>query len=859
MKKICGNLYEKESVGVLSFSFYTEYITNSRRKGACSLAHVRHRITDKRRADRKKGVMRMRTRNMMTPILAAALGLTIAFAAPAAYGWSQTALAAEEEQQPITVSMSAGSGIYAEAFTLTLTSEGAKTIYYTLDGSDPKTSSTRAEYTDGITIKDRSKEANYVSAVDPLLFDNANVRWKKRTKSYTTTRKAPADTDVDKGTVVKAVAVDANGNFGTVETNTYFVGTVAMHIKNAQKSAQAAGIPLSVMSISMNYEDLFDYEKGIYVKGKIFDEAVAKYLEENPKATTDMMNDQARRLPANYNQKGKDWERNAHIDYFVTDGTTLDCQLQQDCGIRIQGNYSRSDLMKGLRLYARADYGKKNFKYPFFENAKDDSGKTITKHKKLVLRNGGNYAFAGTKYNDAYWQSMLSDLDCETQGSRACVVYIDGEYWGLYILQQDFDDSYFEETHGVNKDSVVVYKASDADADEEYGYKLDEGTLPDGETDVNYFYRDLMNFFAEHKNLKNDADYEAFCKLVDPQSVMDFFAAQVWINNKWDWPGKNWSMWRTTTVDPNNAYADGRFRFCLYDLDFGGCGGSGEAYANTIRDDNYNTNVDAEGNYYNDRGLLGQNLKEAMNPSIQCFIMLMSNEKFRNAYKQELLDLSKKNFESSKATTVLTQFKNTYEPLFAQYYTRYNWSNDTTNGYAGYNSLKSFVEQRPNGIAQMNTWIDNFYKTGKDEEVIVIPSPSPSVTPSTEPSVKPSASPSSKPTPAPTVSPTKKPVPNPGQTKKTAKTKKIKKLGVKAKKKTKVIRVSTVGKAQVTIVVSKKIIVKGKKKVKKITKKTSAKGVVSFKLSKKLTKGTKITVTVHKKGYKTKKKSIKIK
>lgn len=801
----------------------------------------------------------MRTRNMMTPILAAALGLTIAFAAPAAYGWSQTALAAEEEQQPITVSMSAGSGIYAEAFTLTLTSEGAKTIYYTLDGSDPKTSSTRAEYTDGITIKDRSKEANYVSAVDPLLFDNANVKWKKRTKSYTTTRKAPADTDVDKGTVVKAVAVDANGNFGTVETNTYFVGTVAMHIKNAQKSAQAAGIPLSVMSISMNYEDLFDYEKGIYVKGKIFDEAVAKYLEENPKATTDMMNDQARRLPANYNQKGKDWERNAHIDYFETDGTTLDCQLQQDCGIRIQGNYSRSDLMKGLRLYARADYGKKNFKYPFFENAKDDSGKTITKHKKLVLRNGGNYAFAGTKYNDAYWQSMLSDLDCETQGSRACVVYIDGEYWGLYILQQDFDDSYFEETHGVNKDSVVVYKASDADADEEYGYKLDEGTLPDGETDVNYFYRDLMNFFAEHKNLKNDADYEAFCKLVDPQSVMDFFAAQVWINNKWDWPGKNWSMWRTTTVDPNNAYADGRFRFCLYDLDFGGCGGSGEAYANTIRDDNYNTNVDAKGNYYNDRGLLGQNLKEAMNPSIQCFIMLMSNEKFRNAYKQELLDLSKKNFESSKATTVLTQFKNTYEPLFAQYYTRYNWSNDTTNGYAGYNSLKSFVEQRPNGIAQMNTWIDNFYKTGKDEEVIVIPSPSPSVTPSTEPSVKPSASPSSKPTPAPTVSPTKKPVPNPGQTKKTAKTKKIKKLGVKAKKKTKVIRVSTVGKAQVTIVVSKKIIVKGKKKVKKITKKTSAKGVVSFKLSKKLTKGMKITVTVHKKGYKTKKKSIKIK
>ena len=66
---------------------------------------------------------------MMTPILAAALGLTIAFAAPAAYGWSQTALAAEEEQQPITVSMSAGSGIYAEAFTLTSVSYTHLDVY----------------------------------------------------------------------------------------------------------------------------------------------------------------------------------------------------------------------------------------------------------------------------------------------------------------------------------------------------------------------------------------------------------------------------------------------------------------------------------------------------------------------------------------------------------------------------------------------------------------------------------------------------------------------------------------------------------------------------------------------------------
>lgn len=36
------------------------------------------------------------------------------------------------------------------------------------------------------------------------------------------------------------------------------------HIKGIEASCKAAGVPLSIMSISMQYDDLFDYEKGIY-------------------------------------------------------------------------------------------------------------------------------------------------------------------------------------------------------------------------------------------------------------------------------------------------------------------------------------------------------------------------------------------------------------------------------------------------------------------------------------------------------------------------------------------------------------------------------------------------------------------
>lgn len=149
------------------------------------------------------------------------------------------------------------------------------------------------------------------------------------------------------------------------------------------------------------------------------------------------------------------------------------------------------------------------------------------------MRNGGNASFIA-KYNDAFWQSLLTELNCDTQASRVCIVYLNGEYWGIYILQEDFNDDYFENVHGVKKEDVIVYKG---DAEKyESGYKLDEGTLPGGETDEGYYLKELMDFFSTHSNLEKEEDYQEFAKLVDIDSVRDYFAAQIWVNNKWDWP-----------------------------------------------------------------------------------------------------------------------------------------------------------------------------------------------------------------------------------------------------------------------------------------------------------------------------------
>lgn len=589
------------------------------------------------------------------------------------------------------VKYSAQSGIYADEFKLELSCKNSKKIYYTTDGSDPRTSDSRIEYSEAISIAARNNDENVVSAVDPVLFSGNFSKYSYKNKVFETRAKTPGNSAVDKCTVIRACAEAEDGSYSQAFSGTYFIGSAEEHIKGLKESCEAAGKDLAVISISMEYDDLFDSKKGIYVKGSIFDKALEDYKNSGER----IEDETARQLDANYKQRGREWERNCHIDFFEFGTDKTELALSQDCGIRIQGNYSRSDLQKGFRLYARKDYGDNKFRYPVFgEELKDVSGKNIDSFKTLVLRAGGNCAFT-SKFNDTYWQDIAKSLDCTTKASRPCVVYLNGEYWGLYVLEEDYSDNYFEDHYGVTKEDVVVYKG-DAETYKK-GYSLDEGTLPDGESDESYFFNELNEFFKSHKDLSDDADFEEFSKLVDVESAKDYFLAEIWINNKWDWPGKNWSMWKTTTSDASNEYGDGRWRFMFYDMEFGGVSGEQDAYTNTVKEDNYKP-----------KGLLDM---DTNNPAVLCYAYLMTNDSFRSQFNDELSKLSDGVFEKEHALEVLDGYCDTYGPLFDQFFDRYPGSGSANDalygGYASADCIRSFLEKRADNIDKITDWINN--------------------------------------------------------------------------------------------------------------------------------------------------------
>ncbi len=596
----------------------------------------------------------------------------------------------ETEVLPPSVQLSHGSGIYAEEFQLTLTGLESGTVYYTLDGSDPAVSSTAIEYTAPVSITDRADAANVVSAVDPVLIAGSFNKPNKDRNGFVSELYAPEDEDVDKCTVIRTAVQLADGTFAGEASATYFIGTTEEHIAGLAESCAAAGGSLAVISISMNYDDLFGSESGIYVKGDIFDKALEEFLIEEKRVRD---GETARSLDANYKQRGREWEREAAMVMFEFEENGATQVLSQNCGVRIQGNYSRSDIQKGLRLYARKEYGDNNFRYAVFgEDYLNDDGDVMDKYKTLVLRAGGNCAFTA-KFNDTYWQSLLHDSACETKQSRPCVVYLNGEYWGLYVLEEDYSNDFFEDVHGVNKDNVVVYKG-DAET-YAIGYKLDEGDIPEGENE-DYYFSELIDFFNTHSDLKDQAAYEEFVKLVDPESVRDYFAVNVWINNKWDWPGKNWSMWKVTVTEDGNPYGDGRWRFCLYDIEFGGVSGGGDARTNTIKEDNYKPN-----------GLLDM---DTNNPAVLCFAYLMTNEGFRADFYDRLLGLSEGEFEKTAALEKLSEFEDIYGPLYEQFFTRYPETGDAdgalNGGYASSACIRDFINNRSGNIQRMIDWCE---------------------------------------------------------------------------------------------------------------------------------------------------------
>ncbi len=414
---------------------------------------------------------------------------------------------AEPERPPAAIAFSHAPGFHPDSFHLRLESSLPEaTIYYTTDGSPPDPAHTMTdEEWEQLPRESRRRTRVYREPLDiGRLIERDNDISTIET-SYPIERHAWTEPpeNIPKAAAVRAIAISGDSR-SAGRTATYFMSPDG---ENHHR--------MPVWSITTSRDGLFHPEYGIYVVGE--------------------------GEVANYDQRGVEWERRAHVEFFEEDGTR---RIAQEMGVRIHGQWSRTFAQKSLRLYSRTDYGPGRMSYPFFEN------KEIDDFNRLILRNGGNDWYDAL-LTDATLQTLVEHLPFDTQHYRPTVIYLNGEYWGIQNIRDRYDQHYLETHHGVSRDHVVILDR--------------QGLVHTGEPGDEEPYLEFRDRAAAGE-LTSWNEFNGHMALSE---YLDYVFAQVYAGN-YDWPQNNIRYWAYTGehVTDEEGPRDGRWRWLMFDVDF---------------------------------------------------------------------------------------------------------------------------------------------------------------------------------------------------------------------------------------------------------------------------------------------------
>lgn len=369
------------------------------------------------------------------------------------------------------VSFSHEGGFYADTFSLSMTLDcvpqgaGPYTIHYTLSGSEP--TECDALYSNPIPLTKECFSSSNIYRVPTVPAD----RWF-------------APDSVERIIVVRAAVFDAEGyRCSPVTTHSYLI-----------ESLLGRRIDLPVVSLCADSLSLFDHDTGLFVPGWYHD---SRYAYST----------------GNYFQRGRQWEREAAFAYYGTDSTSL----EQDCGLRAHGNSQRVLAQKGMSLYARREYGDNRFDYPFFGTRPREN------YRRLVLRPWST-SWSGAGIEDWLCQRLADSLRFDHLASRPVVLFLNGEYWGIYFLEEKADEHFVEEHYGIDSREVDLLAY--------WGGEVENGTVAR--------WDDLYRWLET-----DGTDFDYLSSQVDIDAVMDYMLMQILILND-DWPVSNVRQWATT-------------------------------------------------------------------------------------------------------------------------------------------------------------------------------------------------------------------------------------------------------------------------------------------------------------------------
>ena len=356
----------------------------------------------------------------------------------------------------------------------------------------------------------------------------------EQTVRYTTNGDYPTNADpvfpeggleFDATTVLSVRAWDSQGNSIPSEVNdfTYIIDEFTPEVPT--------------FSIITDEDHLWDWNTGIYVDG--------------PNAGPDYPY-----FGANF---WEPWSRFARLEYFDASGTS---QLKENLDLEIHGGWSRAEPQRSFRLDFRGEYTG-DFDYPIFDDTPE-----ITSYNNLNLRNGGQHSWA-TKLQDAMYSRMARRTNILASNWRPAILYLNGEFWGLYGVRQKTDEHFIANELLVEKDDVDLLSPTAVLAGSDQDFLEGTSAL----LAASPYSTSFFTAFEAHFDVKN---------------YIDYFVFETYAQNT-DWLGLAWGL---NNVKTFRAAPDQPWRYLMYDTDagFGFFGASvNDNFIDWARNPNYPT------------------------------------------------------------------------------------------------------------------------------------------------------------------------------------------------------------------------------------------------------------------------------